>query len=101
MGLGQVLAGITYTIVICLSLPEMVDGVKAHYPGQEREVSNLSSGIFILTNGIGQFIGPIYGSFVEERIGFKHTTTATAFLNIAFAIAYFLSAGGIEAIKST
>ena len=33
MGLGQFLAGITYTTVICLSLPEMVDGVKGEYPG--------------------------------------------------------------------
>ena len=70
MGIGQFLAGMTYTFVICMQLPEMVDGTIEHYPGQEREVNNLSSGFVMLTVAIGQFLGPIYGSFLEERIGF-------------------------------
>ena len=70
MAAGQVMAGMTYTSVICLSIPEMADGVKPHYTGQEREISNLVAGIWNLAAGIGQFIGPIYGAFLEERIGF-------------------------------
>ena len=42
----------------------------------------------------GQFLGPIYGSYSSERIGFENTTTLTALINIVFAMAYFVRAGG-------
>ena len=94
MAIGQVLAGLTYTTGVCLSLPEMADGVMKQFPGQEREVNNLSSAICLLANGIGQFLGPMTGSLLEEKIGFKHTTTVTAFINLMFSIVYFFCAGG-------
>ena len=101
MGIGQFLAGLTYTLVICIQLPEMVDGVIDEFPGQEREVNNLSSAICLLISAVGQFLAPIYGSYFEERIGFKNTTTMTAFLNVAFAVAYFATAGGPSAFTKT
>ena len=101
MGLGQFLAGMTYTLVICIQLPEMVDGVIGEFPGQEREVNNLSSAIALLLAAIGQFLAPIYGSYFEEQIGFQGTTTLTAFLNLVFVVAYFACAGGPTAFKKT
>ena len=34
-------------------LPEMVEGALVHFPGQEREVNNMSSGIFNSFLGLG------------------------------------------------
>ena len=64
-------------------------------------MNNLSSGIFNSFLGLGQVIAPLYGSTLEAIIGFRHTTTITAALDIAFAIAYFACAGGYTAFATT
>ena len=101
MGLGQFLSGMTYTLICCIQLPEMVDGVIEHFPGQEREVNNLSSAIVLLVSACGHLPAPIFGAYFEELIGFQNTTTLTAFINLVFVVAYFASAGGPTAIKMT
>ena len=45
--------------------------------------------------------GPIYGSTVNEYLGFKLTMDILAFLDLAFGIAYFVLAGGREAFSLT
>ena len=50
---------------------------------------------------MGQVIAPLYGSSLEVYIGFQHTTTITAALDLAFAIAYFACAGGYTAFANT
>ena len=80
-------------------LPEMVEGALVHFPGQEREVNNMSSGIFNSFLGLGQVIAPLYGSTANALIGFKHTTTISSALDLCFAILYFAFAGGATAFK--
>ena len=50
---------------------------------------------------MGQVIAPLFGSSLEVVIGFPHTTTITAALDIVFAIAYFTCAGGYTAFANT
>ena len=82
-------------------LPEMVEGALVHFPGQEREVNNMSSGIFNSFLGIGQVIAPLYGSTANALLGFKHTTTISGAFDISFAILYFAFAGGATAFITT
>ena len=59
----------------------------------------MSSGIFNSFLGLGQVISPLYGSFTNSLVGFKHTTTIVAALDLSFAILYFAFAGGVTAFK--
>ena len=79
----------------------MVESAAARYPGQEREVNNMSSGIFQSFLGTGFLIAPLYGSILNQFIGFRLTEDITACLNLALAIAYFACAGGASAFQNT
>ena len=79
----------------------MVESAAARYPGQEREVNNMSSGIFQSFLGTGFLIAPLYGSMLNQFIGFRLTEDITACLNLALAIMYFACAGGVSAFQST
>ena len=46
-------------------------------------------------------LGPLYGSAANQYLGFRLTMDILAFLDLAFVIAYFILAGGIEAVKLT
>ena len=75
-------------------------GVEA-FPRQEREVKNMASGMFNSFLGFGQTIAPLYGSTLNAILGFKHTMTISAALDLSFAILYFAFAGGPTAFKTT
>ena len=79
----------------------MVESATPRFPEQEREVINMSAGIFQSFVGTGYLIAPLYGSILYSFIGFRLTEDVTACLNIALAIAYFACAGGFNAIKKT
>lgn len=79
----------------------MVETAITLYPGQERMVNDLSSGIFNSFLGIGQVIAPAYGSFLTEAVGFRMTCDIVAIILFVFAILYFAIAGGAEAFRSS
>ena len=87
--------------MIVPGLPEMVEATIPQYPGQEREVNNLSSGIYNSFLGFGQVIAPAFGSFLTERIGFRLTSDSVAIICFVFAFLYFALAGGPEAFKNS
>lgn len=101
MGIGQALIGIFTAFMMIPGLPEMVESTIPLYPGQEREINDLSSGIYNSFLGFGQVIAPAYGSFVTEAIGFRMTSDIVAILCLAFAISYFSLAGGMSAFRMT
>ena len=82
-------------------LPEMVEATVPLYKGQERRINDLSAGIFNSFLGFGQVIAPAYGTFVTEAVGFRTATDIAAILCFAFAIVYFVIAGGPQAFKIT
>ena len=59
----------------------------------------MASGAFNSFLGIGQVIAPLYGSTANALLGFKHTTTISAALDLSFAILYFAFAGGATAFR--
>ena len=101
MGIGQAMAGVFSAFLIVPGLPEMVEATLPLYPGQEREVNDLSSGIFNAFLGFGQVMAPAYGSFMTEAVGFRMTSDVVALICIFFAILYFACAGGIEAFRNS
>ena len=53
MGVGQALAGVFSAFMMIPCLPEMVESTLPLYPGQERQVNDLSSGLFNAFLGFG------------------------------------------------
>lgn len=53
MGVGQALVGIFTAFMMIPGLPEMVESTLLLYPGQERDVNNLSAGIYNSFLGFG------------------------------------------------
>lgn len=53
MGIGQAVTGIFASFMIIPALPEMVESTIPMYPGQERQVNDLSSGLFNAFLGLG------------------------------------------------
>ena len=82
-------------------LPEMVESSILHYPGQAREVNDLSSGIYNAFLGFGQVLAPAYGAFVTEEVGFRVTSDIVAIICFVFALTYFILAGGLTAFRSS
>ena len=101
MGVGQALAGIFTAFMFIPGLPEMVESALPLHPGQERKVNDLSSGLFNSFLGFAQFIAPVYGSFMVEAVGFRVTCDIVGLICIAFALLYFVVAGGASAFRET
>ena len=61
----------------------------------------MSSGIFNCSQCFGNLVAPLYGSTVNDILGFRLTMDILVAFDIAFSIAYFLLAGGCEAFANT
>ena len=61
----------------------------------------MSSGIFNCSQCFGNLVAPLYGTSVSDIIGFRLTMDILVAIDIAFTIAYFLLAGGVEAFVNT
>ena len=61
----------------------------------------MAAGVYTSCLGIGMIISPIYGALLEQSIGFRHTTTATAALNLTYGLAYLAFGGGVVAFSKT
>lgn len=79
----------------------MVESTIPHFPDQERDVNNLSSGIYNSFLGFGQVLAPAYGAFVTEAFGFRVTADIVAVICLVFSIVYFAVAGGPEAFRNS
>ena len=71
MGIGQVVHGIIDPFIYVLTLPEMINSVSLRYPAdQQGKLNDVSCGLIQMFNGVGQTLGPIYGSLVTKYFGF-------------------------------
>ena len=82
-------------------LPEMSDSVIPFFPGQEREVNDLTAGFFNSFLGLGQVLAPTYGSFMTETVGFRLTVDIVAIFFVTFGLIYFVLGDGPKAFRST
>ena len=101
MGIGQALVGIFTATMMIPGLPEMVESTLPKFPGQERRVNDLSSGLFNAFLGIGQVIAPLYGSTMTASVGFRLTADYVALICFAFGLIYFLFGDGVEAFGTS
>jgi MFS family permease len=99
IGIGQFLCGNAIAVLNVLSLPEMIRQANLVFPGQEDSVSNYCSGIFNSCLGIGQILGPLFGSNVTVALGFRYTQDIVALINFCYGILYFSLAAGYEGCK--
>lgn len=101
MAVGQAMHGIFDPYMLVPSLPEMIDAGLKRFPEQEALVNDLSSGIFNCFLGLGQISGPLFGSFMEQKYGFRLTCDWVAFISLGIALLYFCFGKGWVAIQET
>lgn len=101
MGIGQALVGVFTAFMMIPGLPEMVESTIPLYPNQEREVNNLSAGVYNSFLGFGQVVAPAFGAIVTEAVGFRMTADIVALVCFLFSIIYFAVAGGPEAFRAS
>ena len=87
--------------LIVPSIVEMNDVASEQFPNQEEAVANMVASVNATTLGVRCLIGPIYGSTMEQYIGFKLTMDATVCIDLVFAMAYLICAGGVQSFKRT
>ena len=76
----------------------MIDDANTRFPGNYLAVAGLSSGLYRSSIGLSQMLGPLYGSVANQYLGFRLSMDILAYFDLAFVIAYFILAGGIEAV---
>ena len=79
-------------------LPEMLEAIeeKKDRNYNLEELNNYISGIFVTMTGVGEFIGPVLGSTLNHKYGFREAQDIYANIIIVFAILYFLSVGNLR-----
>lgn len=94
MGVGQAAVGVFSALMMIPGLPEMVESTIPLYPGQERQVNDISAGLYNAFLGFGQVVAPAYGALVSEALGFRLTSDIVALICFIFGAVYFALAGG-------
>ena len=100
MGLGQLLIGGFGLFLMVPVIPEMITAASVHYPGRIIEVTDVSAGVFNSGLGLGQVLGPIFGSYVTQAIDFRNCSDLVGLLLIGYVVIYFLLGDGIPLISS-
>ena len=71
--LGLMIIGAAAGMISIPVLPEMLEAIDER--GDKKfnleELNNFISGIFVTCTGLGEFIGPVLSSFLNERYGFR------------------------------
>ena len=84
-------------------LPEMLEAIeeRKEMNFNQEELNNYISGIFVMCNGLGEFIGPVLSSFLNEKYGFRASQDIYAVMVMIFAFFYFFSVGHIHIFTRT
>ena len=95
IGLG--ILGFSCGMVVIPVLPLIIEAIEAKYPNMDQEkLHNNITGIFISCQGIGEVIGPIFGSLLEGMYGFRHAQDLVSLTIIGFMIIFFIFCGGFS-----
>ena len=90
MWVGQFLNGAFANFFLITWLPVMINVAVRAFPKQKMEVTDTSSGVFTFMLGLGQTIGPIYGSNVTDAVGFRWWADTVAYILLAYSILYLI-----------
>lgn len=72
MAIGQLLIGGFGLFLMVPVIPEMIVSASSYYPGRIIEVTDVSAGVFNSGLGIGQVLGPIFGSYMTKAYDFQN-----------------------------
>ena len=95
--LGLMIIGASAGMISIPVLPEMLEAIEERNDKNYNmeELNNYISGIFVTCTGLGEFIGPVLSSFLNEKYGFREAQDIYANIIMVFAVIYFLSVGHI------
>ena len=100
MAIGQLLIGGFGLFLMVPVIPEMINSASAYYPNKIIEITDVSAGVFNSGLGIGQVLGPIFGSYVTKMSDFRICSDMVGLFIITYATIYFTFGGGIYLIRS-
>ena len=101
--LGLIIIGVAAGMISIPVLPEMLEAIEERKEKNynQEELNNYISGIFVMCNGLGEFIGPVLSSFLNEKYGFRASQDIYAVLVMIFGLCYFFSVGHIRIFFKT
>ena len=80
----------------------MIESVLPHYPEElGPEINDLASGMFNMFLGLGQVMGPIVGTFLTHKFGFRMCCDLVAITCLSFSLLYYVICDGTEALTSS
>jgi MFS family permease len=100
MGLGQLCIGGFGLFLMVPVIPEMISAGNKLYPGKLIEVTDVSAGVFNSGLGVGQVIGPIFGSYVTQATDFRTCSDMIGIILFVYTIVYFLLGDGFVLLKT-
>ena len=72
----------------------MIESALPLYPTQVAEVNDLASGLFNTFLGIGQVLGPLFGSLMTKYFGYRYCCDVVALICLVYAVAYYIICDG-------
>lgn len=78
-------------------MPEIIEGIEAHpkfaFAYDELTLQNNLAGYFICSQALGEALGPLVSSLLDQGIEFRNTQLTLCIFVTAFLIVYILSFG--------
>lgn len=100
MGIGQLLIGGFGLFLMVPVIPEMISAGTKYYPNKIIELTDISAGVFNSFLGVGQVIGPIFGSYVTQATDFRTCSDIVGYILFVYAVVYFVLGNGFVLIKT-
>ena len=101
--IGLCILGASWAIMTIPVLPEMKEAVETRpdLNYDEEELDNYMSGLFVVSTGIGEAIGPMMSSTLYDAYGFRDAADILAFIAIIYACIYFMFVGNFKMFLRT
>ena len=96
--MGLMIIGASAGMISIPVLPEMLESIedRQDLKYDAEELNNFISGLFVTSTGLGEFIGPLLSSILNDAYGFREAQDTYANIILIFAILYFLSTGHVR-----
>ena len=93
--MGMMIIGSSAGMISIPVLPEMLEAIEVNRDlnYNPEDLENYLSGIFVVATGIGEGLGPILSSFLNEGYGFRTAQDIFAVGCLGFAFFYFIMVG--------
>ena len=93
--MGMMIIGSSAGMISIPVLPEMLEAIEVskHLNYDPEDLENYLSGIFVVATGVGEMVGPVLSSFLNEGYGFRSAQDIFAGGCLGFAFFYFIMVG--------